>query len=292
MSDITKKVNKLDNISDVEFAKIAAALIGVEYPGDEYFEDGKARIVIREDNDTQSEDLVVASKETAPLSIDVINVETGERVRSLPFRKQSFSQWQSARLRNLAKVGILSLDKEDAMNSDSSGSQAVLDILLGKQTSLIEENSKSSSDDEFKVSELDSLEEILLMTSNESVDKNQTEDSKLQEDKDDSLSVDKILTIESDSEEEKLDEISVNERNDVIDSSYYVVPEVTVLEKKNRAKLRPPVMPEFIPEKSIYFAHIEIKPRRIRRTSNAPHIIPTHSEPIEFSPKGGKYREI
>ena len=41
MSDKTSDKDQQLNISDVDLAKIAAALLGVEYPGDEYFDGSK-----------------------------------------------------------------------------------------------------------------------------------------------------------------------------------------------------------------------------------------------------------
>lgn len=301
MSDIIKKDNSIDNISDVDFAKIAAALLGIEYPGDEFFEDGKIKTIIGKI--VQDDNLSLEENETAILQ-RLIDLGAVDRVRSVPFRKQSFSAWQSARLRNFAKAGIISPPKEgnDVVRgetvrlTESDDIVTVDDILSGNASSHEDVDLfKSEQDDEFTVDKLDNFEDIVTILSNESAYEEKEVDvlseegvvSK-EESKDASYVTPVIMRADTNVQGNSHDLLS----DDEADYGVQGVQEVTVLEKKSGTKLRPPVMPEYNPDKPIYFAHIETKPRKIRRTSNAPHIIPAHSEPIEFSPKGGKYREI
>lgn len=365
MSDNIKNDNQRIELSDTDLAKIAAALLGVEYPGDEYFDGTKETdsvstvkvVSVENENQTKEETL-------EPTNEELPEVNYTQRLRSTPFRKQSFSAWQSARLRNFAKAGIISTEIEeendDALqeelaiseeaiivdNSIEPEEEGVITIsdILGEDAVVMEhEPDLLGIDDEVEPDEnaqedtvatvLDETEDIeegeIELTEEESETDNQLLDEEDSEEVNDGDGFDfEEESTEDDVEQiERLKNVSpiipivasmpafedsqnIDKKEEIEETKIEpVVPvapkkvrkeraiveeirEITVCEKKNKQKTQPPVMPEFSVEKPMYFAYIETKPKKIRRTSNAPHIIPTDSQPVEFSPKGGAYREI
>ncbi len=360
MSDNLKNDNQRIELSDTELAKIAAALLGVEYPGDEYFDGTKETdsvstvkvVSVENENQTEEETL-------EPTNEELPEVNYTERVRSTPFRKQSFSAWQSARLRNFAKAGIISTEieeenddvlqdqlaiSEEAIIVDNSEiepeEEGVITIsdILGEDSIVMEhepdllsvddEDSGSESEQEEIVApiieETEDIEEgeIELSEEESEIDNQVLDEEKIEQDEiqeiidDDGLDFVEESTEDDGEQIERLKSISpiipivastTIEEEPKSEPAVSVAPkkvrkervaveeirEITVCEKKNKEKtVSPPVMPEFVAEKPMYFAYIETKPKKIRRTSNAPHIVPTDSQPIEFSPKGGAYREI
>lgn len=380
MSDNIIKDDQQLDISDVDLAKIAAALIGVEYPGDEYF-DGTKQI------DNQSSVKVVKveeSIENIPEKSEetLLEVDRAERTRSTPFRKQSFSAWQSARLRNFAKAGIIdttepTTDNEEVVSqveplplveegvitiSDILGDDAqsfdhepdLTDVEENDNQDLlytepikpydIEEEYGALTESEQEMS-LDEIEGEVIVDDASQIDTGEIETDEIVDIEEENVESDFALV----SDEQEIDQVSQNsvyvapiivpnidndeniatqkEDNDIDETSVEVdnvadethenteikaqveeiqkpkkvkrvkpivedIREITVCEKKNKPSATAPVMPEITFEKPTYFAYLETKPKKIRKTGNAPHLIPKDSEPVEFTPKGGKYREI
>ncbi len=346
MSDINNKDKSNKGFNDVNYAKIVAALIGVEYPGDEYFDgtitsktsinveqetptfEGKeAESIIEQDipneiqetieeeqttlveelvEDTssqvnQQEEQVTESiqelsasdnlpQEIEEKEISPVLVETPqqERVRSTPFRKQSYSQWQSARLRNFAKAGILlspelnqeSEEKGEVLSLDDEDVITVDSILAGENPTLVE--SEEKQDD-------------TLLDIEQKEESNENESQSL---------VEEISSIESVEEQIETvipiiapissDETEILEEDDDVVYEYvydYDEPrDITVMAKTSKVTKEPPVLPEFKEEKPFFFAKLEEKPQKIKRKNNAPLIIPADSESVGFAPKGNKYR--
>lgn len=394
MSDKTSDKDQQLNISDVDLAKIAAALLGVEYPGDEYFDGSKT--VENKSTVATSMPEIIKSEENLPSQEILPEVNYTERVRSTPFRKQSYSAYQSARLRNFAKAGIIDTNivEDDIVNEESlqveEGVITINDILGGEEFNHepdllntedvenqafpdtlaptydiekeygpldeeeqfdasgeinlvseddIELNANESKvvvenidQDEVEYSEIESVEEGEIELSNvDSGDEGEIfvdEYQDVSEDLSQNITpvipvvvpvgsvgkVEKKVSAQENREEIDLENYGESEveiedayqNEDKFDLDietikpvkrsrvvYEDIREITVCEKKNKVKTSDaPKMPEFIPEKPTYFAFIDPKPKKIRKTGNAPHIIPNDSKPVEFTPKGGKYREI
>lgn len=348
MSDINNKDKSNEGFSDVNYAKIVAALIGVEYPGDEYFDGtitSKTSINVEEEIPTFESKEVESPKEqdisqeiqerveeveTTPVEefieetvaqeiqeeqvaepiqelsasdnlpqeieekeISPVLVETPqqERVRSTPFRKQSYSQWQSARLRNFAKAGILlspelnqeSEEKGEVLSLDDEDVITVDSILAGENPTLVESEEKQDE----TLLDIEQKEE-----SNENESQSLVEEISSIESVEEQIEpVIPIAVPISSDETEILEE--EDEDEDVVYEYVYDYDEprdITVMAKTSKVTKEPPVLPELKEEKPFFFAKLEEKPQKIKRKNNAPLIIPADSESVGFAPKGNKYR--
>ncbi len=389
MSDINKKDSQYKGLSDVDLAKLAAALIGVEYPGDEYF-DGSAKIlpakssqaleeplqeiknepevveeavevtsieqteepiieeqaeeILEEEISEQIEEIEEEILEETPIPVvdepveeepqtieenevenELVTTSEGlptvqtqpiERIRSTPFRKQSYSQWQSARLRNFAKAGIISapdeIEEVEAEAVELKDDEIVtVDSILQEDAlqleNVIEEAVPETVEESLEeVVAPEELAEEVISAEDESEEKAE-EPTEIEPE----IVIEEPIAEDAPETLEQTPQIEISEPTPVIpvlipverpapapkkakaiNKAPVEIKEVKALAKKNKPKSKPPVLPEFIPEKPTYFAYIEEKPQKIKRKNNAPLIIPADSEPIGFAPKGSKYREI